>query len=72
MGTWQPRDGPASYSAECVEGEFSEVRLKSILRSSAWPRSYGSVIYIGYMVEGKDGYEVERVVAVACRRCSDR
>ena len=26
----------------------------------------------GYIVEGKDGYEVERVVAVACRRCSDR
>jgi hypothetical protein len=24
------------------------------------------------MVEGKDGYEVERVEDVACRRCSDR
>ena len=36
----------------------------------ASPRPFGSVI-IGYMVEGRDGYEVERV-AVACRRCSDR
>jgi len=38
----------------------------------ASPRPCGNVIYIGYMVEGKDCYEVERVVAVACRRCSDR
>jgi hypothetical protein len=40
--------------------------------NAASPRPFGSVIYIGYMVEGKDGYEVERVMAAACRRCSDR
>jgi hypothetical protein len=35
-GTWQPRDGSASYSAECVEGLFSKVglRLNGVLRSS--------------------------------------
>jgi hypothetical protein len=29
------------------------------------------VVYIGHMVEGKDGEEVEVITAVLCRRCAD-
>jgi hypothetical protein len=32
---------------------------------------YGGVVYIGHMVEGEDGDEVEVFEAVPCRRCSD-
>ena len=30
------------------------------------------VVYIGHMVEGEDGEEVEVIEAVPCRRCADR
>jgi hypothetical protein len=30
MDTWRPGDGCASYSAECVEGDFSEVRSEPV------------------------------------------
>jgi hypothetical protein len=29
------------------------------------------VVYIGHMVEGEDGEEVEVITAVPCRRCAD-
>jgi hypothetical protein len=29
------------------------------------------VVYIGHMVEGEDGEEVEVIEAVPCRRCAD-
>ena len=32
---------------------------------------YEGVVYIGHMVEGEDGEEVEAFEAVPCRRCSD-
>ena len=32
---------------------------------------YEGVVYIGHMVEGADGEEVEAFEAVPCRRCSD-
>ena len=57
----------AIHCSVCSRGGFACYGL--ILR---FARPYGSVIYIGYMLEGKDGYEFERVEAVACRRCSDR
>ncbi len=31
----------------------------------------GGVAYIGHMVEGDDGEEVEGIEAVPCRRCAD-
>ena len=33
---------------------------------------YGSHHYIGHMVEGEDGEEVEVFDAVRCRRCSEQ
>ncbi len=30
---------------------------------------YGGVVYIGHLVEGEDGEEVETFEAVPCRRC---
>ena len=32
---------------------------------------YDGVVYLGHMVEGEDGEEVEVFEAVPCRRCSD-
>jgi hypothetical protein len=32
---------------------------------------YGGYHYIGHLVEGEDGEEVEVIEAVPCRRCSD-
>ncbi len=32
---------------------------------------YGGYHYIGHMVEGEDGEEVEVITAVLCRRCAD-
>jgi hypothetical protein len=32
---------------------------------------YLGVVYIGHMVEGEDGEEVEVYTAVRCRQCSD-
>jgi hypothetical protein len=34
-------------------------------------RCYGGWVYLGHLVEGEDGEEVEVVEAVPCRRCSD-
>ena len=34
-------------------------------------RCYGGYHYIGHMVEGEDGEEVEVFEAVLCRRCSE-
>ena len=34
-------------------------------------RCYGGYHYIGHLVEGEDGDEVEVFEAVPCRRCSD-
>ena len=79
LGAAEVPEGVSGETAAGVESALAEsfvagfrVAMVAAANLAVASAAASALIYIGYMLEGKDGYEVERVVAVACRRCSDR
>ena len=58
--------GDPFYAASCPDDTI-EAHYASLERAC---NCYGGHHYIGHMVEGDDGEEVEVFEAVPCRRCS--
>jgi hypothetical protein len=68
--TISPAGDPFYAAAQASPDDTIEAHYAALERGI--PCScYGGFHYIGHMVEGEDGEEVEVFDAVPCRRCSD-
>jgi hypothetical protein len=64
-----PPAGDPFYAASRRTDDTIEAHYASLERGIPC-YCYGGVVYIGHMVIGEDGEEVEVFEAVPCRRCS--
>jgi hypothetical protein len=63
-----PPAGDPFYAASRRTDDTIEAHYASLERACG---CYGGYHYIGHMVEGEDGEEVEVFEAVPCHRCAD-